>query len=238
MARRIIINTRLEIIEAATDMFLQNGYTNVTVAAISDRLNISKGNFTFYFPTKEHVLAELIIQLVSFQWDMLEQELGGGYSGILAYLFEDAAMACSCYEDEVAKDLYVSAYRSPLSLHIIRESDAKKAKNIFHEYCPDWDDADFALAENIASGIEYSMFTTEREQGIELDKKIRRSLHTILTLYNVPEDECKKILDAVFAMNYREMGKHLLEEFRVYVGEKNRCALEEAFRQKRATKKS
>ncbi len=234
MARRIIINTRLEIIEAATDMFLQNGYTNVTITEISERLNISKGNITFYFPTKENILAELIIQLVSFQWDVLEQELGEGYSAMLAYLFEDAAMACSCYENEIAKDLYVSAYRSPISLHIIRESDCRKAKDIFREYCPDWEDADFALAENIASGIEYSMFTTEREQGIELDKKIRRSLRAILMLYNVPEDECEKILDTVFAMNYREMGKHLLEEFRVYVGEKNRNALEEAFRQKRA----
>ena len=49
--------TRLEIIQVATRMFLEKGYTNTTTKAISDELEMSKGNLTFRYPTKEHLLA-------------------------------------------------------------------------------------------------------------------------------------------------------------------------------------
>ena len=49
--------TRNEIIHVAANRFLNDGYTKTTVASMAKSLNMSTGNMTFYFPTKDHMLA-------------------------------------------------------------------------------------------------------------------------------------------------------------------------------------
>lgn len=66
--------SRLEIIREASRQFLEKGYSSTTVTAIAKALEMSPGNLTFYFPTKEHLLAELVEALCSFQWKMMEEE--------------------------------------------------------------------------------------------------------------------------------------------------------------------
>lgn len=233
MARANKIDTKLEIICTATRLFLEEGYTNVTIEKIAREVGISKGNCAFHYPTKEHMLTELIRYLCEFQWKMLDEEIVTGNTALIAYLFEITAMAGSCYEDPVARDLYVSAYVSPMSLALIRESDTAKVRGIFEEYCPDWNDTDFILAENIVSGIEYSIFTTERTQGIPLGQKIERCLETIMMIYQVPEKVRQETLSKVAEMDYRKMGQRLLEEFNAYMENMSKKMLEEAARKKK-----
>lgn len=233
MARANKIDTKLEIICTATRLFLEEGYTNVTIEKIAREVGISKGNCAFHYPTKEHMLTELIRYLCEFQWKMLDEEIITGNTALIAYLFEITAMAGSCYEDPVARDLYVSAYVSPMSLALIRESDTAKVRGIFEEYCPGWSDTDFILAENIVSGIEYSIFTTERTQGIPLRQKIERCLETIMMIYQVPEKVRQETLGKVAEMDYRKMGQRLLEEFNAYMENMSKKMLEEAARKKK-----
>lgn len=127
MARENKINTRLEIIQVATRLFLERGYTNVLVSDIVGEIGISKGNLTFYFPTKEHLLAELIHRLCDFQWELMGKT-AAEKNPLTAYLLEITAMTASYCENPVARELYVSAYTSQLSLEIIRENDTRKAK--------------------------------------------------------------------------------------------------------------
>ena len=137
-------------------------------------------------------------------------------------------MAGSCYNNPVAKDLYVSAYTHPMPLQTIRENDTEKAKQIFAEYCPDWTDKNFALAENIVSGMEYAMFVTEHEEEITLGEKIEATLDAIMKLYNVPKDIRESSLEKVLAMDYCKIGQRILGEFRDYVEMLNNKELEEA----------
>ena len=53
MARRRANTTKLEIIQVATQMFMERGFTETSAKAVSDKLDISTGNLTFHFPTKE-----------------------------------------------------------------------------------------------------------------------------------------------------------------------------------------
>ncbi|MBQ9948779.1 MAG: TetR/AcrR family transcriptional regulator, partial [Oscillospiraceae bacterium] len=144
--------TKAEIIQVATKLFLQNGYSTTTTKAVCDELQMSKGNLTFHYPTKDHLLAVLVEMLCSFQWEMMEQEANEGYSSIMAICLELMAMASMCEIDEVAKDLYISAYTSTMSLEIIRRNDARRAKMVFAEYCRGWSDEQFAEAETLVSG--------------------------------------------------------------------------------------
>lgn len=123
--------TKWEVIEEATNQFIENGYTDTTFKSICSKLQMSPGNVTFYFPTKEHLLAELVDMLCDFQWKLMEKESADGVSSIMAICLELTAMATMCEEDAIAKDIYISAYTSPMCLDIIRKNDKERAKQVF-----------------------------------------------------------------------------------------------------------
>jgi len=208
--------TKLEIIQVATKKFIEKGFSNTSIKVISDELNMSTGNITFYFPSKEHLLAELVDMLCEFQWKMMEDETSGGKSSIMALALELVAMASMCEEDEKAKNFYISAYTSALSLEIIRRNDAKRAKELFSEYCINWTEEQFVEAETLVSGIEYATLMTTGDSA-PLNVRIAGAINTVLRIYNVPEEIIDKTLDKVLVMNYRRIGKRVLKEFKEYV---------------------
>ena len=226
MAKRKIINTKLEILQCSMELFLDKGYTSSYITTIAKNLGISTGNLTFYFPTKEHLLAELVKELCVFQWQTMEKAATDGKSSLLAYLLELATIVSVCDENPVAKDFYLSAYTHSLPLKIIRENDTQKTKNVFSEYCKDWTETDFIIAENIVSGIEYSMLVTEDTEEVSLEKRIETGLDVIMKIYNVPSDVRSSLLQSVLSMDYREIGRNILNEFCIYVDEKNKAQLE------------
>lgn len=223
--RRKTNTTKIEIIQVATRMFLEKGYTNTSIKAISEELDISTGNLTFYFPTKEHLLAILVEMLCDFQWKMMKQAVDEGVSSLLAVCLELPAMAAICEESEIGKDFYLSAYTHSMPLDIIRRADIKKAKKVFGEYCPDWEDIHFAEAETLVSGIEYATLMTTTTSP-PLDIRIAGALNSILTIYGVPEDVRRNKIKRVLAMDYRFTGRQILCDFKKYIEEVNDQALE------------
>ena len=131
MERHKADTTKNEILKIAMRMFLDKGYSNTSVKAICDELNISTGNLTFYYPTKEHMLTKLVEMLCNFQWKMMNQVADDEDSSLFAVCIELAAMAVICEENDVGKDFYLSAYKHSMSLDLIRKSDEKRAKIVF-----------------------------------------------------------------------------------------------------------
>ena len=212
--------TKLEIITEATKQFLEKGYTNTSANAVAKALDMSQGNLTFHYPTKEHLLAILVDMLCGFQWKRMEQEANDGISSVLAICLELTAMASACESDETIKDFFLSAYSSPLSLDIIRKNDAKRAKEVFGSYRPDWTDEQFAEAEILVSGIEYATLMTAGDP-VPLKTRIAGALNNILGIYGVPEETRQIKLQKVFAMDYITLGKRVLDEFKQYVTDAN-----------------
>ena len=58
---------RLAIIQAATELFFERGFSKTTAAAVCARAKIGTGNLTSYFPTKEHILEVLVKMMIEFQ---------------------------------------------------------------------------------------------------------------------------------------------------------------------------
>ena len=102
-------NTRLEIIRLGAHLFIEEGYSCTTVNKIAKTLDLSPGNVTFYFPTKEHLLAVLVDELFDFQTWLMEYEAREGASSLLSYCLELTSIAAACEDDEVAKDKKNSA---------------------------------------------------------------------------------------------------------------------------------
>ena len=228
-------NTRLLIVKRAADLFVTEGYSATSISRIARELEISLGNITFYFPTKEHMLAVLVDELFDFQNLMMEKEAAEGKSSLLSYCLELTAIAAVCEESEIARDFYASAYTSPLTLARIRANDTEKTREIFSPFRPDWGDTEWEATENIVSGIEYATIMT-REEHTPLPLQIEKTLDAILYLYGVPAELRAQKIEGVLAMDYRALGHRILTEFRDYIERTNEENLERAISEKKKKK--
>ena len=212
--------TKDKIIRVSTRMFLDYGYSASSVKMVCDELGISKGNYTFYFHSKDDILAVLTDLLCKYQWKMIKEEADDGISSLLALCFELMTMAAACEESEVAKDFFISTYQSPKCLEIIHNNDTARAKEVFAQYCPDWTDEQFREAEILVAGIEHATLNAI-DKTVPLETRISGALNAIMTIYNVPEEIRKIKIDKVLAMNYRSIGKRIFNEFKEYVEQKS-----------------
>ena len=220
-------NTRLQIIQLAAKLFIDEGYQNTSIAKLAKILDLSPGNITFYFKSKEQLLAVLVDEQIDFQRLMMEQAANEGTSSLLSYCLELAAMASICEEDDAAKEYFASAYTSDLTLKLIRKSDTEKTKAVFGNYCPNWTQEQWAATENIVSGIEYATIMT-KETEIPLPMQIERALNSIMLLYEVPEDLRRSKIQKVLSMDYRALGRKILADFKQYISEVNEQNLKNA----------
>ena len=217
--------TRLEIMTEASRQFLEKGYSNTTISSISQALEMSKGNLTFYYKTKEHLLAELVDIMCEFHWKQMEKEADDGISSVMAICLELTAMAAACEDDEIIRDFFISSYTSPLCMAVIRKNDKERAKQVFGDYRPDWKNEHFEEAELLISGVEYATMMTAGT-SVALETRIAGALHIILGIFGVPEETRKQKTQKVFAMDYRSIGKKAIADFKSFVER----SYEQAFR--------
>lgn len=227
MARKVnpLNTTRMQIVQVATQYFLEIGVSNTTQKLISDELGLSTGNVTYYFPSKEHILSVLVEMLCDFQWEMMKKETNEGLTALLAICLELTTMAAMCEESEIAKDLYLTVYTHPMTLEIIRKNDAEKAKTVFAEYTANWSENEYLEAETLISGIEYATLMTT-ESSAPLETRIAGALKVLMTVYNVPEEIRNAKIEKVLAMDYRALSRRVLKEFIQYVEEVNDKAVD------------
>ena len=218
MARRKQNTTRHDIIKVAAQYFLEKGYTHTSPKMICDELDLSTGNLTYYFPSKEDLLAVLTQILCEFQRKQINNEVNEGNSSVMAVCLEMAVMAAMAAQDEVAKDLFVSIYLSSLCLEIVRKNDTERAKLVFNDYCPDWSDEQFAEAEVLVSGVEYATLMTT-DNSLPLNVRISGAINNILTIFCVPEAIRKAKIARVLAMDYEKIAKRVLKDFKAFVEE-------------------
>lgn len=212
-------STKDKIIRVSTRMFLKNGYSATTVQMVCSELKISKGNFTFYFPTKEHVLVELVELLCEFQEKLIDYEADKGVGSVLSICIELMTVAAACEENEVARDFFVSAFQSRMCLDYLRENHVNRAKKLLADYCRDWTHEKFVEAEILIQGIDYA--TIISSGVLPLDARISAALNQILGIYNIPNEIRKEKIDKVLAMDCRGLGKRVLAEFTEFVEKEN-----------------
>ena len=116
----------------------------------------------------------------------------------------------------MAKDFFLSSYRSELCMDLLRRNDKERAKQVFKDYCPDWPDDYFTEAETLVSGIEYAVFFTTSD-SVPLEIRVGGAIRTILSIYNVPKEIREQKIRKVLSMNYRALGMDTIRKFREYV---------------------
>ena len=225
-------DTRLQIVQLAAKLFLEERYSKTNFSKIAKTLDLSTGNITFYFKSKEDLLAQLVAELFDFQRLLIEHAADEGKSSLLAYCLELTSIAAICEEDEPIRYFFTASYISPVTLALIRENDTEKTKEVFGAFRPDWTDEQWTATENIVSGIEYATIMT-READTPLPMQIERTLNAIMLLYGVPEELRRAKIEKVLQMDYRALGRRILAEFKQYIEEVNEQNLKNAIQKKK-----
>ena len=216
MVMKKSLKTKFEIIQMATGMVWEKGYSATSIKMIAKELNMSTGNLTYYYPTKDHLLSVLVDSLCKFQRKLVEDEAEDGISSVMAVCLELMSMASACESNPIAKDFFVSSYQSPVTLKIIRENDTKRSKEVYKEYCKSWTDEQFEEAEILVSGIEYATLMS-LDEHVSLETRIEGALDKILMIYEVPEDLRKTKIQKALSYDYKNIGEKIFREFKEYV---------------------
>ena len=218
--------TRAVIIKVASELFFENGFSKTTAAEVCRKADISAGNLTFYFPTKEHILAVLVQMMIDFQWKEMENATDEGASSLLAYCLELTTMVAVSEEVPEMQDFFAAAYSHPMTLDLIRANDAEKIRRVFADYTADWDEERLMETEALIAGIEYATLMRTAHSATA-PHRIEGALNTIMMLFGVPEAVRLAKVEKVLAMDYRAIAQRIYEEFKRYVTETNEHALEE-----------
>lgn len=233
MAVKRVKTTKLDIIKCASKLFFEQGYSATSPRQICDILDLSTGNITYYFPTKEHLLAVFVEMLCQYQWAMVMEEAPEGIDTVTAVCLELAAMTALCDDNEVARDFYLSAYTSPRCLELIRRSDAYRAREVFGSRCPDWTQEQFAQAETLVSGVEYATLCKTGDCAPQKER-IAGGLRTILWIYGFNGEEREARIQQILAMDYQSLSGRMLVEFRAFIDRANDRELERLIKAKQA----
>lgn len=213
--------------QVAMKMFLEKGFTNTSAKAISNELNISTGNLTFYYPTKEHILLELTKDITEFHTKCINK-VSKEHDDLFSYCWEISSQIMLCEENEQAKDLYLAIYSYPMTLYYVKDWTAEKNKKILGERLSDWTLERFRRVENVTCCIERSALTEPCTENYTIEDKIRLILTCLLKIYDISFEEREKVINEILKTDYHKMGHDLLKQLTKYVEKQNKQALNEA----------
>ena len=233
MARLSRSTTRTEIIQVACELFFERGYSATSPKMIASALDISPGNLTYHFPTKEHLLSVVVRMLCEFQWKLLGIEAEKGIDSVGSVCLEMMTVAAACQEDEIARDFFTAAFQSKMCRDYLRNDHINRAKRIFADHCSDWTDEDFVQAELLIMGIQYITVTAD-DSILPLKTRIGGALEYILNIYGIDKETRQAEIERVLRLDCREIGRNVLAGFIKYINETN----EQAFSEMLASRKN
>lgn len=225
--------TREQLIRDAIKVFFELGYSGASLRRLSRELDVSGGTLTHQFPTKDHLLLELVKGMTVFQWQMTTDMENAGTAPLLAYALEIAIQTAMCEENAAAKELYIAAYTSPLCVAHIKEWAHKKAHQLFRDWHPGWTLRDYRWVENATTAVELSALTEPCTQEYTLAEKIRVTVDCLLKIYEIPETDRRATIETILAMDYSTLGRETMEQFIQQINAANDRAVEEVLEKKK-----
>lgn len=217
---------KYNIIKIAFEHFFSIGYSNTSYKTIAKEMNISTGNITHYFPSKEHLLCIIVEMLCEFQWRMFESSSENGFGSIGSICMEMMTVATGCEQSEIARDFFSAVFESEMCRNYLRGNHVKRAKQVFAKECEGWTDQEFEQAELMVMGLQYSTVVAN-DADIPLKEKISGALDQVLYIYRVDESTRKREIDKVINLDYQGMSKQVIEAFITFVNRTSNEALDE-----------
>ena len=205
--------TEIEIIRAATKLFLEQGFSKTTHRQIAAESGIGLGTITYHYRVKEDMLKVLIEELMDFHLDIIEDSEEETKDPLFAFALEIAVQIALCDNDPKAWDLYFAAYSHPATFDYIKDWGAKKNFHLLKERFPGKTEEDFRKIENVISGMELAAFTTPTDRYFTMNDKIALFLESMLKVYEIGEEERKKTVERVIALDLCKIANEMFDRF-------------------------
>lgn len=116
--------TKDRLLDAATEVLLQHGAQNLTLAAVAEQAGVSKGGLLYHFPSKQALAAGMVARFVE-QCDTAlmgaGDEPGAAARGYLRATIAERADVAGAGGDRVTAALFAGALVDPETLQPLRE---------------------------------------------------------------------------------------------------------------------
>lgn len=201
---------RSKMLYAAINQLLEKGYEKTTAAAIAKEAGMATSSFFAAFDSKEMLLLTLVKIMFKNQFDSAEKLIGVSGNTVLLYSAETALQLYITELSEQLRELYVMAYTLPSTSEYIRANTAKRLHPLFTRYMPEAQSKDFFELDIATGGIMRSFMACKSDVYFTLERKIIRFLECSLTLYCVPAEEQKRIIDEVLNMDLKAMAEAII----------------------------
>jgi len=206
-------DTEIKVIRSAAKLFLTQGFSKTTHRQIAEKSGIGLGTITYHYKVKEDLLRVLIEELMDFHLDVIEDSEAKSNDSLFSYAIEIAVQIALCETDNMAHDLYYSAYSHPATFEYIKDWAAKKNYHLLKSRLPNMSEEDFRAVENVTSGIELAAFTAPENRYFSLNDKISLFLDSMMKIYDIPESDRKKTIDKIISLDCEKIAKEMFEKF-------------------------
>lgn len=206
-------DTEIQIVHAATQLFLEKGFSATTQRMIAEKSGIGLGTLTYHFRAKEDLLRLLMEEMMDFHSDAIEETVEKTEDKLFAYAMEIAVQIALCENNKKAWDLYYSAYSHPAIFAYIKDWAARKNYSLLGERKPHLRESDFRNLENITSGIELAAFTAPCDRYYTIEEKVTLTLDCMMKIYDIPADERTGVIEKIKNFDYQKVSCEMFDRF-------------------------
>lgn len=212
MARRYDSkDSKRRILSACVKFFIERGYKNTKMADIIREADVSASTFQNIFRTKDGVLMELVEFMFENQFDMANKMVEKLPSPAYLYAMETSIQLALAEINENMRDVYVEAYTFSQTADYIHEHMSSELYGMFGAYMQDCSESDFYELEIGSSGIMRAYMARPCDKYFTLEKKLERFLEMSLSVYKVPDDEQKQIIDCILKIDIRQTAYEVMQ---------------------------
>lgn len=201
---------RNKMLRTGIRLFLEKGYTNTTTAAIAKTADMSPSSFFAAFESKEALLLELVKVMFDNQFTSAETLPGAAQEPVLLYCIETTLQMYIVELSEPLRELYVTAYSLPSTSEFIYQATADRLQHIFGKYMPDAQPKDFYEMEIASAGVTRAFMAKQCDLYFNMEMKLRRYLQCCLTLYQVPMERQRELIEQTLRMDLKSAAEKII----------------------------
>lgn len=203
---------RRRILLTATNMFLNQGYTQTTLRELARESGVNIGSLMHLFENKENILCALVGLMLDGQFSAAENLLTDLTDDkVLFWAAETTLQLYMAESSEQLRDLYLTAYSLPKSADIIRRRIAEKLSEYFLPYNPDYQEKDFYETEIATGGIIRGFMSVPCDMYFTMDAKVSRYLETSFRVYRFPPEKTQEAIEFVSQFDFHQIAQNTLD---------------------------
>lgn len=201
--------TQQKMLRSAVMQFLEKGYEGATTAEIARSAGMTPSSFFRAYPSKEALLLELVKWIFVGQYD-LAQQISGSDDPVLICAVEGALELHTAEMSEQLRELYVTAYTLPTTSVYIYRVMSERLYTVFRPLLPEAKARDFYEMEIASASMIRGYMAIPCDMYFTIEDKITRFLDCALKLYNVSEEDRKKIISTTLSINTRQIAEDIV----------------------------